>query len=724
MENGKTNRQLAAEVEALRSRLEEAEETLRAITNNEVDALVVQGAEGQQIFTLQGAEQPYRTLMETMSEGALTVTTDGTILYCNSRLSEMIGRSLNNLLGVPFNDFVTSRDGQSFESMLHACGIKGCRAEFFLKTDDGGKVPVSLSVRPLMLNEVEAFCIVATDLTDQMRAQEALEKTRDHLEERVAERTTELSQEISDRKRMEDALRRSRDELEQRVKERTAEVFRQANLLELTHDAIFVRNAESRITYWNKGAQEMYGWSRDEALGRISQDLLKTKFPKPVETIEAEAYTKGRWEGELVQTARDGSLVTVASRWTVQTDNGTPVGILETNNNITEQKNTEQQLRQAQKLEALGTLSGGIAHDFNNLLAAIIGFTELVHDHLPKESRERHHTRRVLEASMRGRELVRQMLTFSRRTEGEKKPLRLSAIVKETGQLLRSSIPSTIDLRINVIRESGVILGTPVEIQQVVMNLATNAAFAMREKGGTLDIELSDFSVSTHNGNADGMEPGLYMRLVVRDTGTGIPAEVMDRIFDPFFTTKGQGEGTGLGLSVVMGIVTQCHGYIKVESMPGKGSTFSVYFPKVEQEPANWPVAGQEAISTGDETILFVDDEEALVEMGEEILAELGYEVICRTSSGEALALFKQDPSRIDLVITDQTMPDMTGVEVAREMLSIRPDLPIILATGFSHIVDAKSAQTEGIKGFVMKPLTRREIAKTIRKVLDEQKQE
>jgi CheY-like chemotaxis protein len=239
----------------------------------------------------------------------------------------------------------------------------------------------------------------------------------------------------------------------------------------------------------------------------------------------------------------------------------------------------------------------------------------------------------------------------------------------------------------------------------------------MRENGGTLAIELSDFSVS--NGDPRGIGLGLYMKLTVRDTGAGMPPEIVDRIFDPFFTTKNVGEGTGLGLSVVLGIVKQSHGYIFVESEPGKGSTFDVFFPKVAEERSAEGASGDEMMPLGHERILFVDDEEALVEMGEELLAELGYEVTCCTNSREALALFRLDPSRFDLVVTDQTMPDMTGIQLAAELLAIRP-LPVILCTGFSHIANEESAKTAGIKGFVMKPLTKRELAKTVRKVLDE----
>ena len=283
----------------------------------------------------------------------------------------------------------------------------------------------------------------------------------------------------------------------------------------------------------------------------------------------------------------------------------------------------------------------------------------------------------------------------------------------------RITIPSTISIRVNVESESGLVLADPVQIQQVLTNLCTNAAHAMREKGGTLDIALSDFSVAPSNGDPHGIAPGLYMRLTVRDTGVGIPREIVDKIFDPFFTTKKVGEGTGLGLSVAMGIVKQSQGYITVESEPGRGSTFTVYFPKVAEKPiADAPVS-DEPIPTGSERILFVDDETPLVLMGEALLAELGYEVTSRTSSREALDLLKQDPSRFDLVITDQTMPDVTGVELAREILAIRPELPVILCTGFSHLVDADSAKAVGIRAFVMKPLTKGEIARTMRKVLD-----
>ena len=392
---------------------------------------------------------------------------------------------------------------------------------------------------------------------------------------------------------------------------------------------------------------------------------------------------------------------------------------MEINLDVTEQRRVEEHLRQAQKMEALGTLSGGIAHDFNNILAAIIGFTELVTGHVDRGSRDAHSLERVMEAAIRGRELVRQMLTFSRKSEHEKKPVSLSAIVRESVRLLRAAVPSSIDIKVDVASESGFILADPVQVQQVLMNLCTNAAHAMREKGGTLDIKVDDFSVDPSTGNDLGMASGQYMRLLVRDTGIGMPPDVMKRIFDPFYTTKGVGEGTGLGLSVVHGIVEQHDGHITVESEPGRGSTFTVCIPRIAEEPET-DVVSDDEIPTGSEHVLFVDDEEALVEMGEDILAELGYEVTSRMNGREALALFRLDPSRFDLVMTDQTMPGMTGIDLAGEILAIRADMPIIMCTGFSHLVDADKATAAGIKAFAMKPLTKREIAKTIRKVLDE----
>ncbi len=529
---------------------------------------------------------------------------------------------------------------------------------------------------------------------------------------------------VTERKAMETALQKARDDLEQRVIERTEQLahsekeFRQ--LAEAMPQIVWITRADGWNIYFNQQWVDYTGLTLEESYGHGWNKPFHPDDQKRAWDAWQDAVTNnGTYSLECRLRKADGTY-----RWwlirgvPVIDEKGEITKWFGTCTDIDEIKRTETQLRQAQKMEALGTMSGGIAHDFNNILAAIIGFSELLEGHISKESRDARHLHRIMEAGIRGRELVRQMLAFARKVEQEKRPLPVSSIVKESVKLLRATTPSTINIRVNASNEA-LILGDPTQIQQVLMNLCTNAIHAMQEKGGSLDIELSDHSVSPSNGDPPGIDPGQYVMLSVRDTGTGIPADIMDKIFDPFFTTKRLGEGTGLGLSVVHGIVKQHEGSITVQSEPGRGSAFTVYFPKVAGGLETGDASDDELL-TGSERILFVDDEEALVEMAEDILAELGYEVTSRMSGREALALLKMDPSRFDIVITDQTMPEMTGVELAKEVLAIRVNMPIIMCTGFSYVVDADKAKAAGVKAFAMKPLTKREIATTIRKVLDE----
>jgi PAS domain S-box-containing protein len=385
-----------------------------------------------------------------------------------------------------------------------------------------------------------------------------------------------------------------------------------------------------------------------------------------------------------------------------------------------ERRFLQKQLLQSQKLEALGTLAGGIAHDFNNILAAVIGFSEMARDHSPEGSPAWKQMTRVFEAGLRGRDLIKRILTFSRQGDQTKRPLRLSDVVAETLKLLRASLPSTISIQMHLKEGSGVVLADHTQMEQVVMNLCTNAAYAMRRTGGKIAIELDEVHFLDSNDLPDrSLTPGNYLRLSVQDTGEGIRPDVLDRIFDPFFTTKSQGDGTGLGLSVVHGIVSSHEGAITVTSEPGNGSTFHVYLPRHREERAPAPADGGGGLPVGGERIMLIDDEEVLVEMGTEMLRELGYRVVSKTNSREALAVLRSDPSRFDLVVTDQTMPFLTGLELARELRAFGTQMPIILCTGFNQSVGADEAHEAGVSAFVMKPLTREEMARTVRKVLD-----
>jgi CheY-like chemotaxis protein len=314
--------------------------------------------------------------------------------------------------------------------------------------------------------------------------------------------------------------------------------------------------------------------------------------------------------------------------------------------------------------------------------------------------------------------LVRQILTFSRQTVQERKPIQVNLIVEEALKLLRSSLPATIEIHRNI-QSDGLVLADPTQIHQILMNLCTNADHAMREKGGTLEVKLENVELDTDfTADQPDMKPGAYLNLTVSDTGCGMPPQVRERIFDPFFTTKEVGEGTGMGLSVVHGIVGSYGGTITADSEPGQGSTFKVYLPIIERREK--PQATKEdSIPTGSERILFVDDEPALANVGKLILESLGYNVETRTSSIEALELFKNQPDRFDLVITDMTMPNMTGEDLAQELMCTKPNIPIILCTGFSAKIDEQKASAMGIRAFVLKPIVRRGIATTVRKVLD-----
>lgn len=392
---------------------------------------------------------------------------------------------------------------------------------------------------------------------------------------------------------------------------------------------------------------------------------------------------------------------------------------------ITDRKSLEARLIQMQKMEAIGTLAGGIAHDFNNILTPIIGYSELVLGQIEEGSPLRDNIMQVIQSGLRAKDLVKQILTFSRQAEQGCKPVQLSNIIKEMLSLLRPTTPSTIQIRVNIDPDAALslVIADPTQMHQVLMNLCTNASHAMREKGGTLEIGLSRVSLDSDAANRYSVEPGRYLLLSVSDTGHGMDEEIMRRIFEPYFTTKGPFEGTGLGLAVLYGIVKSLHGGIAVFSEPGKGTTFQVFLPTDEWIETSFTGAAPIAPIMGEGRVLLVDDEKVILDVMAEMLERMGFEVKRKYSGLGALEAFRTQPDNFDLIITDQTMPQMTGADLAKEMIKIRPNIPIILCTGFSDIIDENRAKQIGIRGYLMKPVSFADLARMIHNVMHDDRE-
>jgi PAS domain S-box-containing protein len=520
---------------------------------------------------------------------------------------------------------------------------------------------------------------------------------------------------ITERKQTEEALRESES--------------RYSALFTGITDAVYVHHINEdgnpgQIIDANEVACKMLGYTRDELVGMEIGDIDASESTVDVHKAVEDLKAGRNVLFEQVHVAKNGKRIPVEVHAQTFEYNGR-LAVLSTVRDITDRKRAEKerlaleaQLQQAQKMESIGTLAGGIAHDFNNILGIILGNAELAMDDVPEWNPAKFNLKEIRTASLRAKDVVRQLLSFARKTRLEKKPTNIVPIVKESLKLLRSSIPTSIEIHQNITAEVDTILADPTQINQVLINLCTNANHAMPD-GGIIEVILNNAALNENEtAQYPDLNPGRYVNLTVSDTGHGIPKEDMDRIFDPYYTTKEVGKGTGMGLAVVHSIVKEHNGIVSVKSEPGKGTTFSIFFPAVdkdvvvESEPA-------EKLPMGNEKILFIDDEESIVIMARQMLERLGYEVDAKMNSIEALELFRSKPDQFDLVITDLTMPKMTGDKLVQEILNIRPDIPVILCTGFSEKIDEKKATALGAADYIEKPVNQHDFAFKVRKVLD-----
>ncbi len=547
--------------------------------------------------------------------------------------------------------------------------------------------------------------VAAGEMTDV----EYLKKYSVMVATKLEQKVAELEKALESRARTEKALTQAKEEWE-----RTFEAI---------GDIAMILSPDLRIMRANRQAYAILASTPDAELeGKFCYQLFRDGDRPcagcPVLLTKEESVLQGRTCE--VEHKPLGKIFQISVSPVYDAD-GQVVSVIHFAKDITAQKELGSRLIQAQKLEAIGTLAGGIAHDFNNILTPILGYADLAKEVIPPEGPAWEYLDLLTKAALRARDLVQQILTFSRQKEQQRMPLAPHIIIKEALKLLRASIPTTIEIRQNINANSGMVLGDPTQIHQIVMNLCTNAYHAMRETGGLLAVTLQPMQIDCNEPKVNdlALTPGAYVMLEVSDTGCGMDKQTTAKIFDPYFTTKGPGEGTGLGLSVVHGIVKEFGGHISVYSELAKGSTFRVYLPRIVTKKLAEQQTTVQPLPRGTERILLVDDDPAIVDLETTILKSLGYRITAFTSSKVTMQVFADAPQEFDLLLTDMTMPDLTGVELSLRVHALRPNIPIILCSGFSELIDDDKARDIGIQQFLKKPILSKALAETIRKVLD-----
>jgi PAS domain S-box-containing protein len=625
---------------------------------------------------LRKREEEYRSIFENTGTATVIIEKDMIISLANAKFVDLSGYSREEIEGKKsWVEFVVPEDLKKMKAQHKARRANGDDA---LKTYEFQFIDRKKNIKHILL---EADIIQGTN------------------------KSVSSLLDITERKLTEQALQTSHQSF--------------LTILNSVDATIYVADMETyEIIFVNKQMIEHFGWDMTgeicwKAFRKLSgpcqhctngQLLDKHNKPKGVLTWQDKNPITGKWYQNFDRAIEwtDGRLV----RLQIATD-------------ITHLKNMEKELRQAHKMESIGTLAGGIAHDFNNILFPIVGYTELLLEEISEESPLRNSLNEIYAGTMRARDLVKQILTFSRQDISELKLIKMQPIIEEALKLIRSSIPTTITIKQNIDTNCGIIKADTTQIHQIIMNIATNAYHAMEKTGGELKIDLKEIELSGYDAVYPDMTPLVYACLTITDTGIGMDKDITGKIFDPFFTTKKEGKGTGMGLSVVHGIVKNMKGIIRFKSEPSKGTEFCIYLPIVKKSSKETNMSIEKPIQKGDEHVLLVDDEEDIVTMEKQMLEHFGYQVTAHTSSVEALETFRAHPDKFDLVITDMAMPTMPGDVLAAKLVKTAPDIPILLCTGYSEIMSEKKAVSIGIKGFLMKPIVMKDLSDKIREVLD-----
>lgn len=640
---------------------------------------------------LRESEQRFRELSEMLPEAVFETDIEMNLTYANRQAFALFGYTKeefeNGLNCIEMLD--PAERERAWENIAkHIKGEAAGSTEFSALRKDGSRFSILLHAAPIMLDgSVKGFRGIIIDITGLKKTEEALIQS----EER----------------------------------------FRLA--FDTSPDAVNINKMDGTYVEINEGFTDLTGYTKEDVIGKTSSDIKIWDIPEDRQRLVEGLKKNGKVKNlESRFLMKDGSYRIALMSANIITLQGEP-HILSITRDISDMKKAEQektrleeQLRQAQKMEAVGTMAGGIAHDFNNILTIISGNAELALDEIPKDNPARDSIKEIFKASGRASDLVSQILAFSRKEKKELVPIRPQSLIKETLKLLRSTTPTTVSIVQSISAYCGKILADPTGLHQILMNLFTNAVHAIDERGEVtvelqeVDLEQNELEKMVNITPPAGKTLGKYARISVTDDGDGMDRETIERIFDPFFTTKEVGKGTGMGLSVVHGIVESHSGFIKVNSEPAKGSTFSVFIPVMGEEEGEFHKNETDAFPRqGKGRILLIDDEEAIHELGSRMLMSLGYEVVTESSSLRALEMFRSKPDQFDLIITDQSMPNMSGLEVVAEALKIRPGIPSILCTGFSSKISETNAAEKGISKYLRKPYNKKILSEALLEILD-----